>query len=183
MKAVVVMLFKNEEVIFKDHSAFTLIEMLVVILILGTLALIIIPQITVSTEDTKLNTLTNNIRIMRSAMELYYHEHGAYPGQKKTDGSGKDEGDNNKAAIAFVEQLTKYTSAIGETSDTADGTHRYGPYLKFGMPLNPYNENSDIKCDTGEKDITKRTSDGKTGWKFYTKTGVFIANDGSHDNL
>jgi len=174
---------KRQSPLFENQSAFTLIEMLVVIIILGILALIIIPQITVSTEDANLNILTTNLRIMRSAIELYYHEHGAYPGQKKTDGSGKDEGDNNKAATAFVNQLTNYTSATGGTNNIKDGTYRYGTYLKFGMPSNPYNENSDMKCDTGEKDITKRTSDGKTGWKFYTKTGVFIANDGSHDNL
>lgn len=175
---------QRQSPLFENHSAFTLVEMLVVIIILGALALIIIPQITISTKDAYLNTLTTNLRNMRSAIELYYLQHnGAYPGQKKTDGSGKDEGDKNKAAKAFVDQLTKYTSATGGISNSKDGTYRYGLYLKFGIPSNPYNENSDVKCDTSTTDITVRTSDGKTGWKFYTQTGVFIANDGAHDKL
>ncbi len=176
--------FKKEGPIFKDHSAFTLIEMLVVIIILGILALIIMPQITVSTEDANLNTLTTNLRIIRSVIEHYYLEHkGAYPGQKKTDGSGKDEGDKKKAATAFVDQLTMFTSPEGETNNVKDSTYKYGPYLRSGMPINPFNNKDDVVCDTSETDITIKASDGNSGWKFYTKTGVFIANDGAHDKL
>ena len=58
-----------------------------------------------------------------------------------------------------------------------------GPYLKSDeLPINHYNRKNDVKCDTTTTDITARTSDGTTGWKFYTKTGVLLANDGGHDN-
>lgn len=179
-----VLQFKNEGSIFKDHSAFALIEMLVVVIILGVLALIIMPQITVSTEDANLNTLTTNIGIIRNVIDLYHLEHkGAYPGQKKVDGSGKDIGKKGEAASAFVDQLTMFTSTEGETNNVKDFTYIYGPYLKSGMPMNPFNNRDDVVCNTSETDITVKASDGKSGWRFYTKTGVFIANDGAHDNL
>ena len=53
-------------------SGFTLIEMLIVIIILGILAMIIIPQLGVTTDDAKTNTLQANLSSIRSAVEVYY---------------------------------------------------------------------------------------------------------------
>ncbi len=73
----------------KRRDGFTLIEMLIVIIILGILAMVIIPQITVSTEDAKVSTLKTNLGGIRSAIEMYYAQHNqTYPGVKKeTDGT------------------------------------------------------------------------------------------------
>ena len=72
----------------KSRDGFTLIEMLIVIIILGILAMVIIPQITVSQEDAKVSTLKTNLTGIRSAIELYYAQHNnIYPGVKKTDGT------------------------------------------------------------------------------------------------
>ena len=175
---------KNRNFIYGNQSAFTLIEILIVIIILGIIAIIILPTITDSSDAAKLNTLIVNLRHMRSAIELYSHQHNnVYPGQNTTDGSKKAIEAANDAAKGFVVQLTMYTSANGKTSSTKDATYKYGPYLKSGMPVNPYNNMRNVVCDTTTTDITVRLSDGKTGWKFYTKTGVFIANDGAHDKL
>jgi len=48
------------------RAAFTLIEMLIVIVILGILAMVIIPQISTSTDDAKLSTLQTNLNSMRA---------------------------------------------------------------------------------------------------------------------
>lgn len=62
--------------------------------------------------------------------------------------------------------------------------YEFGPYLKSSeLPQNPFNNNNDILCDIITTDITAKVSDGSSGWKFYTKTGLLMANDGSHDNL
>jgi prepilin-type N-terminal cleavage/methylation domain-containing protein len=169
----------------EDQSGFTLIEMLVVVIILGILAMIIVPQITVSTEDARLNSLQTNLNTVRSAIEVYAAQHGNnYPGAKKTDGTGTDTvaGD---LPTALLDQLTLYTDAKGQTSTTLDRTNfPFGPYLKTGMPTNPYNDLGTVTCDVATTDITTKDSTGAgTGWKFYVKTGVFMAADGAHDSL
>ncbi len=160
----------------KGRAAFTLIEMLIVIIILGILAMVIIPQIGTTTEDARLSTLRTNLNSMRNAVELYYVQHNStYPGAVLGGAASPEE--------AFVQQLTRYTDADGNIATVRDATFRYGPYLRGGaLATNPFNNKNDVTVDTTEDDITARESDGTTGWKFYTITGILIANDGDHDN-
>jgi len=163
-------------------SGFTLIEMLIVVIILGILAMIIIPQINVSSGEAKLNTLRTNLGTVRNAIELYYHQHNSvYPGAVKTDGTGAATVATDLPA-AFIDQLTKYTEANGKAAgDRSTLTAPiFGPYLKTAtLPENPYNNSTGVTCDITVTDVTTRTAtpgDG-TGWKFYVNTGVMIAND------
>jgi hypothetical protein len=139
----------------------------------------VIIQVTTNVEDTKLSTLKRDLITMRSVIELYYHEHeGTYPGRNDT--KGKATSDAKTAQEAFEQQLTRYTARVGKVSKTKDGTHKFGPYL-MGLPTNPFNGDSQVKCDTKSEKLTERKSGGKEGWQFYTKTGVFLPNDGDHD--
>ena len=155
---------KNKKAALKNQAGFTLIEMLIVVIVLGILAMIIIPQITVSTEDAKLATLQTNLNTMRNAVELYYHQHNQiYPGAKDTDGStALRTGNEAAAAIAFIAQLTTYTEASGKAAgDSTDLTAPiYGPYIKTAtLPKNPFTDTVDLTCDTDETDVTERTAD------------------------
>jgi len=164
------------------EAGFTLVELLIVVIILGALAAIAIPQFTTSTDDAKLSALDTSLAELRSAVELYYHQHnGAYPGAKK-DTDGSPVGSAAEAATAFVNQLTLYSDENGVTSKKKDATHKYGPYIKKALPKNPFNNLNTVVCDIVEDDITKVASDGSSGWKFYVKTGRLIANDGAHDS-
>ena len=162
-------------------TGFTLIEMLIVIVILGILAMIIIPQITVSTEDAKVSTLKSNLATMRSAVEFYYSQHAnTYPGAIKTDGSAAS-GTVGEAATAFANQLTLYSDSTGKTSVDKTGLTGtvFGPYVKNGvLPKNPFTDTNDITCDITVIDLTTRAADtGTKAWKFYVKTGILIPND------
>lgn len=167
----------------KDEAGFTLIEILIVVILLGILATIIIPQVSVSSDDAKLNATKTNLGHMRSAIELYYYQHNdTYPGQNDNTGSGTSNA--GAAATAFKEQLTQYTDVNGDVEVTKDSTYKYGPYVKGGdLPTNPYNDKNTVVCDATETDITEKTSGGTAGWKFYTQTGILMADDGSHDSL
>jgi len=164
---------------FKNQLGFTLIEMLIVIVILGILAMIIVPQITVSTEDAKISTLQSNLSGMRSSVETYYAQHGSvYPG-KKLETDGTTNASAAQAAIAFVAQLTKYSNAAGKIDNVKDGTFKYGPYIKGGdLPQNPFTNTKDVTCDLNTS-IAVRVADvdPDKAWKFYPNTGVLIAND------
>ena len=179
--------FKKHGAGFKDSSGFTLIEILIVVILLGILATIIIPQISVSSDDAKLNALKTNLANMRSAIELYYYQHDhTYPGENSV--SGVTTADAGVAATAFLQQLTRFTASTGQTSVTNTGSFTYGPYLKGAtLPTNPYNNNVDVLCDATETNITVRNSTAAdNAWKFYTQTGVLIAADGTagaHDGL
>ncbi len=164
-----------------NRSGFTLIEVLIVVIILGVLAAVAIPQFSGSTDDARLASLDTDLAQLRNAIELYYHQHNNfYPGAKHYS-TGNNTTSAAEAESSLVKQLTLYSSLTGVTSTTKDGTYKYGPYLKTGVPANPYNQLNDFKCDINTTDISSVTSDASTGWKFYVKTGRLLANDGDHD--
>jgi prepilin-type N-terminal cleavage/methylation domain-containing protein len=71
----------------RGQAGFTLIEMLIVIILLGILAAIIIPQVSVTTDDAKLSALKSDLTSMRNAIELYYVQHNnVYPGEHDITG-------------------------------------------------------------------------------------------------
>ncbi|MBI9089374.1 MAG: type II secretion system protein [Desulfobacterium sp.] len=166
-----------------SRSGFTLIELLIVIMVLGILAMIIVPQITISTEDAKESTLQTNLLALRNAVELYYNQHAnTYPGAK--DIAGADPADAAAAQTAFLQQLTRYTEEDGTVSATKTAAAKFGPYIRGGaLPTNSFNNLNTIVCDIAEDDITVKASGSAAAWKFYVITGILMADDGAHDAL
>ena len=167
------------------EAGFTLIEILIVVILLGILATIIIPQVSVSSDDAKLNALKTNLASLRNAVELYYYQHSNnFPGVID-EVSGAATSSDDDAATAFVAQMMKYSSSGGVVADSGSSTYQYGPYLRHGVPINPFNNLDTIICDYDETNITTKTSSGQNaGWKFYPKTGILVSGDnGAHDTL
>ena len=98
-------------------SGFTLVEILIVVVILGILAAIVIPQFTQASTEARESSLASNLQTMRSQIELYKIQHSdAVPGS---------------GALTFVEALTEQSNILGAT-----GTD-FGPYL-LKIPVNPF---------------------------------------------
>jgi len=55
----------------KAKSGFTLVEILIVVVILGILAAIVIPQFTDASTEAKESALKSDLQTMRSQIELY----------------------------------------------------------------------------------------------------------------
>jgi type II secretion system protein G len=58
---------------------FTLIEILIVVVILGILAAVIIPQFTNAADDASISSARTQLQTMRSQVELFRSQTGSYP--------------------------------------------------------------------------------------------------------
>lgn len=170
----------------KNQGGFTLVELIIVIIILGILAALAIPQFATSTTDAKVATLKGNLAVFRNAINLYYHEHDSnYPGAKKIDGSGTAvaAADN---PVALINQLTQFTDKMGKTSVSKDAVNfPFGPYMT-AIPENPLAvTGADADGFTVTSDVTRLTVDAAptTGWKYSHQTGQIIPNVAAHATL
>lgn len=63
----------------KNLRGFSLLELLAVVTILGIIALVVIPRISVSSKTAKENACRQNIAEINSAAERYYFDNGSPP--------------------------------------------------------------------------------------------------------
>jgi len=146
----------------KAKGGFTLVEILIVVVILGILAAIVIPQFTEASTEAKTSSLCTDLQTMRSQIELYKVQHN----------------DNlpSMAMVAFggnqVNGLTGVTLIDG-TQVAAGTANSYGPYVQK-IPTNQFNDLDTIR----EEAVATSTAGANTdGWVFNTITGAFQADD------
>jgi general secretion pathway protein G len=146
----------------RTRRGFTLVEILIVVIILGILAAIVIPQFTEASNDARKNALLSDLQTARSQLELYKVQHlENYP----------DSNDANK----FVNQMISRTNSAGEIG-TDPASYPYGPYLQK-FPSNPFVTSNANQVKLGTASCS---GDGSTGWYFETDTGKFSPNDSTY---
>jgi prepilin-type N-terminal cleavage/methylation domain-containing protein len=160
---------------------FTLVELMIVVIILSILAAIVVPQFAGSTTDAKYSALDANLNSMRAMVEVYYQQHGVYPSVNASSGGTPPAGSTAGTGAAgsdqaFIDQLTMYSNAAGQTATAGDTNYKYGPYLKKGIPVEPVSGSAAIEISTAGLLGMAATAD-KTGYKFDNKTGQLIANN------
>jgi len=172
-------------------AAFTLVELLIVILIIGTLAAVAIPQFGDAAADAKVAALDQNLAAVRKAIDKYYVEHaGAYPGAIKVH--GRIEGEvmileaHADFVDAFTKQMTMYSNAAGNTAQKKDERYPYGPYLRTGVPPNPLPAPGAVGTEaavavTNDPKPLRANVNATTGWRMSSETGQFIANNAPYD--
>jgi prepilin-type N-terminal cleavage/methylation domain-containing protein len=172
-------------------DAFTLVELLIVILIVGVLAATAIPQFTDTSADAKLSALDQDLVSVRAAIELYHYQHSrTYPGvvaKHRTSVSG-DLTNHSSANDAFANQMQYYSDASGNTCEEKSTSYPFGPYLRRGVPANPLPDERaatpDAACavnvSTSNAGLSADSNPG-TGWKASSATGEFIANHQDYD--
>src|SRR5436190_12046642 len=133
----------------KLRSAFTLIEVLIVVVIMAILAATIIPQFTDSTKDAKASTVQFNLHTLRSQIQLYRTQH------------------SGTAPTATLAELLASTDATGATGTGAN--FPYGPYLRQ-IPVNPYSNNATVKVITTDPAVVGDVT-GTGGWLYNTTSG------------
>ena len=106
----------------RAKSGFTLVEILIVVVILGILAAIVIPQFTDASTEAKTSSLMSDLQTMRSQIALYKIQHN----------------DDPPSLANIVAQLTGTTDVDGAASGTD-----FGPYLQK-IPTEPFSNSSTI---------------------------------------
>jgi len=117
----------------RAKSGFTLVEILIVVVILGILAAIVIPQFTGASTEAKESSLVSNLQSIRSQIELFKIQHNdILPGEILSDIDGSI---TAASATTFVNAMCLKTDQYGNVGITA--THRFGPYMRK-LPVNPF---------------------------------------------
>ena len=139
------------------NSGFTLVEILIVVVILGILAAIVIPQFTQASTEARESSLASNLQTMRSQIELYKIQHS-----DDLPGLG---------GLSFIEALTQKSDINGDTGTA------FGPYL-LKIPVNPFATGTDPTTATA---FTVTGAAGTVGaanhWHFNTALSTLHAND------
>ena len=143
----------------KKNAGFTLVEILIVVVILGILAAIVIPQFSQASTEARENRLKADLQTVRSQIELYkiQHTNDALPGAY--------------SGTTFEQAMTETTDAAGNHANSG-----FGPYLQQ-IPVNPFSSTEAIgeTIATGTTDPT--TASTTAGWFFNTSDGGFMAVD------
>lgn len=150
------------------NKGFTLVEILIVVIILGILAAIVIPQFTEASNDARESALQSDLQTARSQLELYKVQHlEKYPNEITAVGSD---------SAKFILQMISRTNSAGTVMPAAGASadYPYGPYLQ------KFPENSFV-AGSATGTVTFGTAqpapgDGTSGWYINTNTGKFSAN-------
>ena len=105
-------------------TGFTLVEILIVVIILGILAAIVIPQFTNASQDARESALLSQLQTLRSQIELYKLQHK----------------DKLPDLVTNWNPMITKTDSDGVASAAPDA---FGPYMQ-AAPTNPINTLSNV---------------------------------------
>jgi general secretion pathway protein G len=109
----------------RNFRGFTLVEILIVVIILGILAAIVIPQFTNASNDARNNSVASTLQTLRGQIELYKIQHTDTPPDQAN----------------LVTLLTSKTDTTGNVTTATTGF--FGPYVQ-SFPVNPVNGSSAV---------------------------------------
>jgi len=124
---------------------FSFVELMIVVAVLGILAAVVIPQFQSYTTEAKEVVAKDNLRLLRSAIELYAAQHnGVSPGYPF----------DNPAAIALEIEFKRQMLS--------------GDYLS-AVPQNPFNNKATLRMIANNEPFPAAPT-GQYGWVYQPKT-------------
>jgi len=130
-----------------------LVEILIVVVILGILAAIVIPQFSQASLEARESSLISNLQTIRSQIELYKIQHlEVLP-----------------TVLNFDTVMTTVTDLQGDAwIDQATSGTAYGPYMRV-VPDNPFSNGNTVDGSENDWLYTPNAANG---------TYTFVADDG-----
>ena len=151
------------------EKAFTLVEVILVVTILGILAALVMPTFQGHIAKARESASKDSIRVMRNQIETYKLQHKEIP-PGYLNGSGVPE--------ALLElQFTGTTAETGAASPSTvpSDPYLYGPYVKK-LPENPYNKLSNITYVAEATAFSAAVDGTSSGWLYKKETGEIKVN-------
>lgn len=134
------------------RPAFTLVEILIVVVLLAILAAAIMPQFSTSAKDAQESSAAFSLQGLRPQIEIYKAQHA---GQTP----------------ATLDKLTVRTNSQG-TSGTDPAAYPFGPYMPH-VPENPFNQQHSVEAISTCPPSALGAS--TSGWLYHTTSGnVFL---------
>jgi prepilin-type N-terminal cleavage/methylation domain-containing protein len=141
------------------RPAFSMIELVIVVVILGVIASIAIPRFSNAAQRSENSAVLASTRILNQAVEHYVAEHADRCPATAPDGQII----NNP--LAFQKRLLGKTDDIGRLN-----TGIFGPYLRE-FPMNPKNGLATLRIDGDPAGANL------AGWRFDSKRGIIVPDD------
>ena len=143
----------------KVRHAFTLVEVLIVVVIMAVLAATVIPQFADTSLDAKKSTSSFNMQSLRSQIEAFKaHHNGATP-----------------VSLAILTVKTDKTGA-------ANASGPYGPYLQE-VPTEQITASETVIVLTGSSAIAAGDVTAAGGWLYNKTTGEIRINHADYLDL
>lgn len=139
-----------------QRAAFSLVELVIVVVIIGIISAIAVPRFSQSGEGAFAAAMLTDWRELQSAAERFSAEHAGL-------GIGREYGGGVAAAADVVLRITSNTDIDGKPS--AGGL--YGPYL-YKFPTNRENRLNTLRVNGAPPGA------GTHGWRLDAATGIFV---------
>ena len=150
-------------------KGFTLVEVVIVVIILGLLAVLVVPHLSTAANAEREASLRDNLHFLRTQIMVYQAQHGGVaPGYPNGDPTAEP------SQEVFASQMTMYTDQAGNTSRTPSDVFKCGPYLQR-LPKNTLNNNNNIRF-VAPNSVFPLQADGLDGWLYQPATGTIAAN-------
>ena len=151
-----------------NKGGFTLVEILIVVIILGILAAIVIPQFTSASQDARKNSLTSQLQTIRSQVELYKLQHL----------------DNLPTTwSAGTPDWSQFVNKSDNTGATGTATTlQFGPYLQ-AAPTNTLNGSTGIATAAGDLLAGAAAGGGTAGFVINSADGKIWATSALMDKV
>jgi general secretion pathway protein G len=134
------------------RKAFTLVEILIVVVILGILAAIVIPQFTNASTDAQVGNIRSQLQTIRSQIELYRVKN------------------NGNAPTLAGAQDASFTDLMTDP----DGAGPERPYMQT-RPVNPRNGRNSVVAGGNAEAIAAAADPAGAGWYYDAATGQVFA--------